>query len=298
MPLLGPDDPLPARPRRVLVAGTSGSGKTTLAARIAEILGVAHVEIDGLFHGPDWTPRASFVAEVEAFSAGPEWVTEWQYGAVRDRLVRRADLLVWLDLPRPVVMRQVVGRTVRRRLRRTPLWHGNVEPPLRTFLTDPQHIVRWAWATHGRTGPRVVSAMAADPRLVVVRLRSRRAAGRWVAGPLRRANGPAADRFPADPLGKGPAGPEPTRSLGAAMTQRDVTPDDVAAAMATSSEVITTGRDDADDPRGGDASPPPVAGARSEYVDLPDAGRDPVGSASGADGDTAAREEQQEHGGP
>ena len=38
VPRLGPADPLPCRPRRVLVAGTSGSGKTTWAARIAAVL--------------------------------------------------------------------------------------------------------------------------------------------------------------------------------------------------------------------------------------------------------------------
>ena len=35
MPLLGPADPLPHRPQRVLVAGSSGSGKTTLAGAVA-----------------------------------------------------------------------------------------------------------------------------------------------------------------------------------------------------------------------------------------------------------------------
>src|SRR3712207_7517851 len=48
----GPDDQLPHRPARVVVAGTSGSGKTTLAARIGRELGIPHVEIDALFHGP------------------------------------------------------------------------------------------------------------------------------------------------------------------------------------------------------------------------------------------------------
>jgi adenylate kinase family enzyme len=45
-------DALPARPQRVIVAGTSGSGKSTLAARIAREAGLPYVEIDGLFHGP------------------------------------------------------------------------------------------------------------------------------------------------------------------------------------------------------------------------------------------------------
>ncbi len=38
MPLLGPLDPVPGCPQRILVAGTSGSGKTSLAARIGELL--------------------------------------------------------------------------------------------------------------------------------------------------------------------------------------------------------------------------------------------------------------------
>jgi adenylate kinase family enzyme len=177
--MLTAHDPLPARPHRVLVAGTSGSGKTTLAQRIAEVLGIPHVEIDGLFHGPDWTPRPDFVADVEAFASGPEWVTEWQYAPVRSLLAERADLLVWLDLPRRTVLRQVVVRTWRRRRHRTALWNGNVEPPLRTFLTDPDHIVRWAWRTHASTAQRV-----ADVRgdLTVVRLGSHAGAARWLDG--------------------------------------------------------------------------------------------------------------------
>ena len=112
---------LPARPSRVLVAGTSGAGKTRLAARISEILDVPHIEIDALFHGPGWTPRETFEAEVLRFSSGPAWVTEWQYGLVRSVLAERADLLVWLDLPRVTVMRQVAARTLSRRLRREVL---------------------------------------------------------------------------------------------------------------------------------------------------------------------------------
>ncbi len=110
---------------------------------------------------------------VEAFSGGPGWVTEWQYGQVRDLLAARADLVVWLDLPRVVVMRQIMVRTVRRRMHRERLWHGNVEPPLWMILADEDHIIRWAWTTPqdrppgaasaGRT-PRAAGRAAGQPR--------------------------------------------------------------------------------------------------------------------------------------
>ena len=100
------------------MAGTSGAGKTTLAARLGRVLDLPHIEIDALFHGPGWTPRAEFQADVQSFAAQERWVTEWQYTAVRDLLADRADLLVWLNLRRTRVMRQVIVRTLRRRLRR------------------------------------------------------------------------------------------------------------------------------------------------------------------------------------
>ena len=158
------NDPLPARPRRILVTGTSGAGKTTVAAALAARLGIPHTDIDGLYHGPGWVPRPEFVDDVAALAAREEWVTEWQYSVVRPLLLGRADLLVWLDLTRAAVMRQIVPRTLRRRLRRVELWNGNVEPPLWTLLTDRDHILRWAWRTHAKTAARVHQVLASTDR--------------------------------------------------------------------------------------------------------------------------------------
>jgi adenylate kinase family enzyme len=138
-----------------------------------------------LHHGPAWTPRESFAADVDAFSAQPRWVTEWQYGSVRDLLADRAELLIWLDLPRRTVMRQVVRRTLRRRLRREVLWNGNIEPPLHTIFTDRDHIVRWAWSTHHKSTLRVAAVRERRPELTIVRLDSRAAVERWCEGALR-----------------------------------------------------------------------------------------------------------------
>lgn len=180
MPLLGPDEPLPYRPSRVLVAGTSGSGKTTLALRIGAVLDLPHTEIDALFHGPKWTPRPTFEQDVDAYTSEPRWITEWQYPTVRELLATRAELLVWLDLPRHVVMRQVIKRTVRRRRTNEELWNGNVEGPLRTIFTDPEHIIRWAWTSHHVMRARIQAVPELYPDLVVVRLRSHAEANRWL----------------------------------------------------------------------------------------------------------------------
>jgi adenylate kinase family enzyme len=183
--VLNAHEPLRSVPQRILVAGTSGSGKTTLAGRIAATTGAPHTEIDALYHGPDWTPRESFMRDVAAFTAEPRWVTEWQYQTARPLLLRRADLLVWLDLPRSLVMRRVVRRTAQRRLNGTALWNGNLEPPLSSFFTDRDHIVRWAWRTHHENAERVADAVVSRVDLSVVRLSRQREVDQWVDGPLR-----------------------------------------------------------------------------------------------------------------
>jgi adenylate kinase family enzyme len=177
---LNANDELPARPQRVIVAGTSGSGKTHLAARIAATLRIPHIEIDALHHGPGWAKRSTFEADVEHFAASPQWVTEWQYGTVRRLLAERADLLVWLDLGRTRVMWQVTRRTLRRFLWRETLWNGNVEPPLWTIFRDRDHIIRWAWRTHAEARTRVTVLAAERPDLIIVRLRNRAEIKRWV----------------------------------------------------------------------------------------------------------------------
>jgi adenylate kinase family enzyme len=171
----------------LLVAGTSGSGKTTLARRIAAVLDVPHTELDALHHGPAWAPRQGFADDVARLVEQPAWVTEWQYATVRELLLDRADCLVWLDVPRALVLGRVVRRTLRRRLRREVLWNGNVEPPLHTFFTHRDHIVRWAWRTHARTAERIAAARLRRPGLPVVRLLGEDDVDGWVGGPLRAA---------------------------------------------------------------------------------------------------------------
>jgi adenylate kinase family enzyme len=191
MPLFGPSDLLPHQPRRVLVAGSSGAGKSTLARGIADVLGIPYVELDSLFHGPQWTPRPQFLEDVRRFVRQPAWATEYQYSDARPLLLGAADTLVWLDYPRHFVMRRLVVRTVRRRATGAHLWNGNYEPPLSTVFTDPEHLLRWAWNSHDGLRRKMAAIMVGEhsSRLTIVRLRGQREVDRWRAGPLRHAAG-------------------------------------------------------------------------------------------------------------
>lgn len=178
--MLSAVDPLPHHPRRILVAGVSGVGKTTLSVRIAALVGTPYTELDSLYHGPNWVPRADFADDVDRLTREPGWVTEWQYGNVRRLLASRADTLVWLDFPLWLAMSRLIRRTVRRRLRGEVLWNGNVEPPLHTVFTHPEHIIRWGWQTRNKLDTLVPALESQFPQLCVVRLGSQADVEAWL----------------------------------------------------------------------------------------------------------------------
>lgn len=182
--MLSADDPLPLRPERVLVAGVTGSGKTTLSARLGELWSLRHVEIDSLFHGPEWTPRPTFLDDVRAFAAEDLWVTEWQYTSkgTDEILAPRAQLAIWLDYPYRVVRSRLLRRTLSRSILRTRMWNGNVEKPIwRMFRSDPEeNILAWQTATLHKWAERFPSVEKGFPHLTIVRLRHPRETERWV----------------------------------------------------------------------------------------------------------------------
>jgi adenylate kinase family enzyme len=176
--------PVTSPMRRVLVGGISGVGKSTLARQLGRRLDLPYVDFDALFHGPGWTPRSSFLTDVDAFITGDRWVTDSDgyQTHIGTRVHERADTLVWLDYPRWLSEWRVVRRTARRILTRERLFNGNRERFL-AVLTDPEHPVRWTWSQHAARRRRTAQ-ITADPafrHLQVVRLRSPREAARWLA---------------------------------------------------------------------------------------------------------------------
>ena len=163
--------------RRVSIVGSPGSGKTTVGRQLADRLGVTHVELDSIFHQSGWTEldREEFRRRVGAAVSGDGWVIDGNYTTVRDLVWARADTVVWLDLPRRLITRRVVVRTLRRALTRQELWNGNREPLSNFYRLDPErNIIRWAWVMHPGYIDRYAAAMTDETtaHLRFIRLRS------------------------------------------------------------------------------------------------------------------------------
>jgi adenylate kinase family enzyme len=172
---------------RIVVVGCSGAGKTTVARSLAGRLRLEHLELDGLYNLEDWAerPREEMRELVAAVTAAPRWVVDGNYPWLTDLTWGRADTIVFLDLPRRTVMRQIIWRTVQRVLLRTALWNGNRERWGSLLSRDPtRSMIWWGWARHPVYRERYRTTIR-DPRwsdLRVVHLQSRRAVRSFLAG--------------------------------------------------------------------------------------------------------------------
>jgi adenylate kinase family enzyme len=165
---------------RVLVAGSTGAGKTTLARALSTSYGMPHYELDALHHGPGWLKRPEFETDVQQFSMKPRWVAEDQYHRLLgDFLWERADTVVWLDLPRRVVMSRVIRRSVVRAVTRRELWNGNREN-WRDWL-EADHPIRWAWSKFHHKRTQVLDYAERHPDVTVIRMATSRDVRRFLA---------------------------------------------------------------------------------------------------------------------
>jgi adenylate kinase family enzyme len=163
--------------KRVSVVGGSCTGKSTFSRELSRRLGVPHIELDALHHGPNWEEAPADVLRArveEALAAAPDgWVVDGNYRGKLGMLVQeRADTVVFLDLPFGLTLRRVLRRTARRVLEREELWNGNRES-LRTAFSR-ESIVWWVVKTHRSHRAKWPQRLSAIPHLDVVRLRSPR----------------------------------------------------------------------------------------------------------------------------
>lgn len=188
--------------QRIIIVGSSCAGKSTLGARLAEALDAPFVELDALFWLPNWTetPDDEFAAKIAAATAGERWVVAGNYHRhTLPTIWRRADTIVWLDFPLPLVLSRIVRRSWRRHRSGELLWGTNYEPFWSQFLVWQEgSLIGFTLKSHRRRRRFYQEAMASGRwrHIRFVRLTRRRDVDRFAAETEQ-----AARRRPAESVG-------------------------------------------------------------------------------------------------
>ena len=141
--------------QRVLVVGCGGAGKSTFSRRLAASTGLPLIQLDYAYWRPGWTepPRDEWLAKVAELCAEPAWIQDGNYSGSLHIRLPRADTVIWLDYPRHICMRRVLGRIARD--------YGRVRNGLPEGC--PEHLsfefLRYIWSYNAKSRPRLIAKL-------------------------------------------------------------------------------------------------------------------------------------------
>ena len=122
------------------IAVFGGGGKTSLARAIAKKLEVPHIELDAIHHMPNWVERPydefAQIVERRLDDSPGGWVIDSNYRRIRPLMLDRADTVIVIQLPFPVMFWRILKRSIHRTRTGQPMWNGNNETWRMTFATS------------------------------------------------------------------------------------------------------------------------------------------------------------------
>ena len=147
---------------RINIVGTAGSGKTTFSNTLAQCMGLPHVELDALYWGPGWQPVAlpRFRETVKQVAGESRWIVDGNYRTkARDIIWERAQTVIWLDYPLPLVLWRLCQRSVTNIYRQSDLWGTGSRETLQKQFLGRDSFLLWAIRTHNPRRQRLIEAM-------------------------------------------------------------------------------------------------------------------------------------------
>ena len=167
-------------PDRILVYGVTGSGKSTATLAIGARTGHPVTLVDELTWLPGWVPvdadeQRRVIAEVVA---GDRWVLDSAYGAWRDLVLPRTQLVIGLDYPRWLSLARLVRRTLAGAVTKEPRCNGNVESWRN--VVGRTSIIRWHFQSFSRKQEQMRSWAATSDGPTVLLFRRPRDLKDWL----------------------------------------------------------------------------------------------------------------------
>ena len=135
--------------------GSGGSGKSTLAVKLGELLGLEVNHLDKFFWRPGWV-RAEpdeWLKTVTDLIERDSWIIEGNFSGTLELRLRKADTIVFLDLPRVLCLWRIMKRFF--------LYRKGSRPDLTEGCEERLdfELFGWVWNSPRRSKPKVVKLL-------------------------------------------------------------------------------------------------------------------------------------------
>lgn len=126
---------------RVMIMGCSGSGKSTLSVKLGEKLNLPVIHLDKHYWRPDWisTPDEDWHRIAQELTMKDKWIIDGNYSGTMDIRVKRADVIIYLDMPRWLCLYRVIKRRIMYNKKTRPDMHEGC--PEKVDL----EFLQWVW---------------------------------------------------------------------------------------------------------------------------------------------------------
>lgn len=124
--------------KKILIVGPPGSGKSTLACNIGKLYGYPVIQLDDIYWKQGWiaVEEESFKNTVKKIAAQERWIIDGEYQSVNDFLSDQADIIIYLDVLLPILLKNVIFRAVTGWIKKRKTCGGNRESIRRLFIKD------------------------------------------------------------------------------------------------------------------------------------------------------------------
>lgn len=157
--------------KTIAIIGCPGSGKTTFSRKLAGKTGLPLIHLDFYYHQKKYNyheNKEAWRAKVRELVKGKEWIIDGNYSSTFEARFAVADIVLWIDLPRPLVL----YRLFKRRLQ----YRSSVRPDMPPEWKEKidREFFWYVWKFNKRYKPKIHDVMQKYPDTKVVKLCSQR----------------------------------------------------------------------------------------------------------------------------
>lgn len=131
--------------KKIFIIGSPGSGKTTLAKKLSSKLNIPHFDLDNIRYPKSGNKREDHQAAIELnkLISKPSWIIEGIYLSWTKEAIKKADLIIWLDISYQVALYRVVIRFLKN------LLTGNLRHGFKSTLLLIKNLMRYHYPKPG-----------------------------------------------------------------------------------------------------------------------------------------------------